>query len=223
MQALILGEGPTDLGRFDADGMLQLPGVLPILVERLLRERAPGMPIDFRVKEFKHIRQFKKRGVGPSVYGFANKLRALLGIREGREADCVIAVTDRDGPSKTDKIEELNRGREQLRSANKPCAVGVAVEEIEAWLLADEQALRAALNNDEIVRQPDPESLTSRNEHSDNNPKGRLERLIANSAVDSDFTTVYARIASAVNMQVVEIRCPQGFAPFAGQVRELTD
>ena len=117
------------------------------------------------------------------------------------------------------------RGREQLQAAGKACAVGVAVEKLEAWLLADEKALRLVLDDETIQRQPDPESLTSRDEHSDNNPKRRLSGIMEQAAGESvpsaEVPERYAAIAALTDLTVLEERCPQGFAPFAGQVRDL--
>ena len=144
MRVLILGEGPTDLGRIGLDGSLELEGALPTLVRKLLGGIAPQVPVDIRAQRMSKIRLFKKR-IGRSGHGYANKLVALLALKEGREADAVIAVVDRDGERHDDRIAELNRGRDELRNAKKPCAVGVAIEMIEAWLLADEKALRSRL------------------------------------------------------------------------------
>jgi Domain of unknown function (DUF4276) len=228
MRVLILGEGPTDLGRLESDGTLQLEGTLPILVRKLIAQVAPQTPIDIRAqKSTKKPRRFPEsaRRMGPSRYGYANRLRGLLALPEGREADAIVMVVDRDGDRHKDRIVELNKGREELKKANKPCAVGVAIEMIEAWLLADEKALRSCLEDHAIQRQPDPENLTGHDEASDHHPKGRLERLMAlalgHDIPSSDFPFHYAAIALAAEVHVLEQRCPQGFQPFAAQVRAL--
>ena len=41
MRVLILGEGPTDLGRIELDGLLELEGALPTLVRKVLDRVAP--------------------------------------------------------------------------------------------------------------------------------------------------------------------------------------
>src|SRR5579872_2714234 len=114
MRVLILGEGPTDLGRIEPDGTLQLEGVLPILVRKLIGAVAPQTEIEVRAQQSsKKPRLFPKKGrrMGRSTYGYANKLWALLGLREGREADAIVWVVDRDGKDNKDRIEELNKGR----------------------------------------------------------------------------------------------------------------
>src|SRR5262245_4218891 len=99
MRVLVLGEGPTDLGRISVDGTLELEGTLPILVRRLIVEEERALAIEIHVKELKHVRLLpgRSRKIGPSQSGYANKLRVLLGLKEGREADAVVAVVDRDG------------------------------------------------------------------------------------------------------------------------------
>jgi Domain of unknown function (DUF4276) len=223
MRLLILGEGATDLGRIGVDGSLEMEGALPILVRKLVDRVAPQVPVEIRAQQISKIRLFNKR-IGRSGYGYANKLLALLALKEGREVEAVIAVVDRDGERHDDRIAELNRGRNELGNANKPCAVGVAIEMIEAWLLADEKALRIALADTSIQRQPDPETLTTNDEKSDQHPKTRLRRFIEDSPSrenSDDSPDLYAAVARAIDVDVLEHRCPRGFGPFAKQVREL--
>jgi hypothetical protein len=95
---------------------------------------------------------------------------------------------------------------------------------LEAALLADETALRIAIGEPSIECQPDPESLVSRDEQSDKNPKGRLQRLILRTPVGAhspDFTALYAEIARLARLSILEERCPTGFGQFAEQVREV--
>jgi hypothetical protein len=228
MHILILGEGPTDLGRVQPDGTLEQEGPLPILVRKLLREVAPEIVLDLRAQpSSKRPRRFPEsvRKMGRSRYGYANRLRGLLGLNEGRAADAIVMVVDRDGQRHQDRIDDLNKGRRELKQESKPCAVGVAIEMIEAWLLADEKALRTALEDPGIQRQPDPESLTARDEASDAHAKGRLQRLmeqaLGRTIPKSDFPIHYAAIAEAAAIEVLRQRCSEGFQPFAEQVREL--
>jgi hypothetical protein len=163
--------------------------------------------------------------LGRSAVGFANKLQAVLALPAGREADAIVMVVDREGLRNRDRIHDLNEGRDALQAANKPCAVGVAIEMIEAWLMADERALQQALGSHSVGRQPDPETLASREEQSDLNPKGRLRRIMEQSlggpVYYEDYPLHCAAIASTLAIGVLEERCPEGFRPFATQVRGL--
>lgn len=218
MRILVLGEGPNDLGRFDRDGLLTLPGVLPIFIERLCLQFEPSLSLDFQVLPW------KSGGIRPHQgSGFHKRLEIAAGRFIGK-THAIIGVVDRDGMKNRARADQLRAGREAVLRHNFPCAVGLSVETLEATLLADETALRAALGDSSIVCQPDPESLVSRDEQSDNNPKGRLQRLIARSPAGQrgqDFTAVYAEIGKHARLDVLEERCPTGFAAFAAQVREV--
>jgi hypothetical protein len=114
--------------------------------------------------------------------------------------------------------------KNELSAAGRRCAVGLAIETIEAWLLADDNALRQALNNPTIVRQPDPESLDAKGPDNDRHPKHRLRQLIDQSVVGlvpaTDYSTHYARIAELADLNIVSIRCPRGFEPFTRQISD---
>ncbi len=46
MRVLILGEGPTDLGRTKADHTFELEGALPVLARKLIQQVAPRTAIE---------------------------------------------------------------------------------------------------------------------------------------------------------------------------------
>ena len=96
------------------------------------------------------------------------------------------------------------------------------MKKIEAWLLADERALRTATGDNSIQRQPAPESLASRDKRSMNNAKYRLQQFISKARpADATLSKVYADIALAADLGTLAERCPKGFAPFADDVRRL--
>ena len=218
MRILVLGEGPNDLGRIDRSGLLTHPGALPILIERLFHDDEPSGSIDFKALPWKSESVHPHRGSG------LHRRLELAAARFGRDVDAIVAVVDRDGAKNRSRAEQLHKGRESVLRQKLSCAVGLSVEMLEATLLADETALRTALNDPSIECQPDPEKLVSRVEQSDGNPKGRLQRLIAASPVGlhgQDFTAIYAEIARHARLAVLEERCPNGFGEFALQVREI--
>lgn len=227
MRILILGEGPTDLGRFDRDGVLEQEGVVPVLVRRLLLEKDPQLLLEFRVKTLASTMLLKKPSekLKASRHGFLAKFRAVIGLPIGRWADAVVAVVDRDEKKHQERLTELNNASEFLQSEGKMCAVGLAIEEIEAWLLADEIALRSALNDESIQLPPSPENLTSRDDKSEKSPKGLLRSLMETALNRQVSRDEYLELCSAIAMQIdlsrLEKRCPNGFQPFAAQVRTL--
>ena len=218
MRILVLGEGPNDLGRIDRSGLLTLPGALPILIERLCRDVEPSGSIDFNALPWKSGGLRAHSGSG------LHKKLELAAATFGRDVDAIVAVVDRDGAKNRSRAEQLHKGRELVLRQKLSCAVGLSVEMLEATLLADETALRAALDDPLIECQPDPEKLVSRVEQHDGNPKGRLQRLISRSPAalhDRDFTAIYAEIARHARLAVLEARCPTGFGEFARQVRDM--
>ena len=81
-----------------------------------------------------------------------------------------------------------------------------------------------ALADTNIQRQPDPETLATHDGMSGQHPKTRLRSLIENSPSCEDLVdspSLYAAVARAVDVNVLEHRCPKGFRPFAEQVRDL--
>jgi hypothetical protein len=224
MRIFLLSEGVTDVGRIDPDGSFRTESTLQHLLRKLIHEVAPDREVEFFSKRGPRLFPKKER-IGRSQHGFANRLIGVLGLKEGREADAIVMVVDRDGKRNKDRIVELNKGREAVREAKKPCAVGVAIEMIEAWLLADEKALRTALEDPSIQRQPDPEDLDSRDKESEKYPKRKLARLMEQSLgreiARSEFPDLYGKIAEAATIHFLQERCPDGFRPFAEQVREL--
>lgn len=216
MRILVLGEGPNDLGHYGPDGSPAQLGAVPILVERLIRDTVPSLAIDFRVQPWKSLRAH--RGTG-----FDRKLRLAYSLY-GRQFSAIVGMIDRDGERYRSKSGQLRSGQSALLESGFPCAAGLNVETLEATLLADETALRVALNDPSIICQPDPESLTSRDEASDKNPKGRLRRLIVRTPAgqeSNDFSMHYAKIARNADLRILEARCGSGFGLFATEVRSL--
>lgn len=216
MRILLLGEGPNDLGLTAADGTVLLPGVVTVFVERLFNEVAPEIDLELATMRWKDVR-------GHRGTGFDRKLLHAFGVYS-RTLSGIVGVADRDGSRNSSRAKQLLAGAQVLADQGFPTAVGLNVETLEATLLADEVALRTALEDPSIGCQLDPETLISRDEASNRNPKGRLQRLIAASPAGQQsggFTAHYAAIARHADLSVLERRCPAGFRSFAASVREL--
>lgn len=214
MRILVLGEGPNDLGHFASDGSLLQPGAVPVFVERLINQMAPALAVEITAMFWRNL--WAHRGTG-----FDRKLELAYGLY-GRKVTGIVGVVDRDGEKNRSRAQQLERGAKFLFEHGFPAAVGLSVETLEATLLADEVALRHALGSTSIDCQPDPESLTSRDETSNRNPKGRLRRLITESPNGSnDYSMHYAEIARIADLAVLESRCPSGFREFAASVRQF--
>ena len=206
MKVLIVAEGIHELGDSAAPERgdeSNHAGALQTLVRRLL----PG-DIEF-IK-----RAFKSRDVQPTAMrGKGSKLRKriLLWFRyaERHECDAVIILVDEDDDPR--RRPEMESARVQLGIRIRR-ACGLAIREFDAWIIADEGALSAALGST-VDCQPAPERIR--------NPKRVFEELHEASACKLWPRHVYAAVMEKVNLELLAKRCPRGFAPFAAMVRQL--
>lgn len=198
MRVLLVSEGRHELG----DG--SEPGALELLVRRLLKR-------DLHVE----CDRFAS-GALHAVHGGKTKKyfkRALAWMKHaGREGfDAVIVVIDDD---------DEPRRRQQFDDAQESsfCAIrralGVAVREFDAWILADERSLSGVLGmpvepQDDVERLSDPKQVC----------RGLLDRSERKGGITP--TKMYAQVAQEANLDTLIKRCPTGFAPFERRVRAL--
>ena len=203
MKIRFVGEGVSDIG---GNGWV---GVVPILTDKVLAAKLGEQPI-FEIETKLLPRFHQKRGY---------PAKAKLAITEAHRQDCagVAIVVDRDGHR--DRLKLLRQGREEA-AAEVPisAAVGVAVETMEAWLLADEQAI-GKVTGEVVERRQDPESLSGRR-GSSNHPKDRLNALLSRDSEENRTNQERLKlIAEETDVSEIEKRCPQGFGPYADEVR----
>jgi hypothetical protein len=189
VKILLVAEGKSELGAKDRDGAVE------VLVRRLLDESATVE------------RQTVKRRVNSRGEGGAFFKKAVRLLQEARENGCDAAVMLIDQDHEPDRRKQLDRAQDHVKEAI-PRAFGVAIEEFEAWFLADETALPDSSGR-RIRTQPDPESIA--------HPKEHLRSVCPNAC----NAEALSEIARKVRLDEVEKRCPKGFAPFAKRVRDL--
>lgn len=222
MRLLFLGEGRTDVGDEDhpANGgpypehWRVVGAVVPVLVRKMLEAVVRRtLPFATCSRLFAHVH----RG------GFRRKVRLSV-VRADRERfDAVVAVMDNDREPGHQRLKLLRAGREDARLQDEapiPCAVGVAVEAIEAWLL-DPVAARDGLGLESAPTQPkSPESLAGRPGEA-NHPKTVFRGWLAQTPRDRfrAITEAMAAVAESTDVADLEERCPRGFKPFADDVR----
>jgi len=128
---------------------------------------------------------------------FPGFLESFRHVKEGRPVDNAIVIRDADHKDPNDLIARMETrisGRIYPFSRH----LLVIVQELEAWLLADEEAL-ALITGRPQRGVPNPESL--------NNPKARLEKILSD--VNIGYTAEIARkIAAAARVDVLSVRCP---------------
>ncbi|MEO7329190.1 MAG: DUF4276 family protein [Minicystis sp.] len=153
--------------------------------------------------------------------GYERKVLRAIQAAEADGCSSVAIVVDRDRTEGRQRLAQLQAGRtkaeQQGEALAERTAIGVAIETVEAWLLADEQALNQALRlAPPVGALPAPEGLDGRAK-TERHPKVVLRKLIEQqrSGVDAP----YDEIAERVQLEVLEQRCSGGFATFAEEVR----
>ncbi len=202
MRVLLLSEGNTDIRL----GPLELPrGAASVLVRRVLEEHLG-----------RHLDEYEIAGGRlPRLHrgsGFRRKVvQAIRVSAHDPEVRAIVILIDRDGPENADRLRLLEQGREDAMQPAEGLAsrtaLGVAVEMIEAWLLADTSALADVLGVEGAV--PDPEALR--------NPKSRLNSLIDRSSMSSN--DVYDALAGGASLHIVAQRC-RAFERFRREITE---
>ncbi|MEK6608317.1 MAG: hypothetical protein AABZ30_11695, partial [Myxococcota bacterium] len=153
---------------------------------------------------------------------FAAKL--LVAMEEARAStpapDAVVFVVDARPAVFAVLRTELTAAR--ANAGYLPLAFGLAVHEIEAWLLADPEARRAGMD-------ADCAALAYGRPEDDPDPKTTFAswlgdaraRASGNAAGLTDLER-RALLIAAMRPDVVAQLCPLGFAPFLGEIRRLS-
>jgi hypothetical protein len=199
------GEGKTDLGEGE-DPDQPTTGVLPILVHTVC-----GKPNRMRVR--------RRRVAHLQGKGLWQKVRFARWQARGN-SDGAVFVMDSEGPAKLHKkvLSELHKGRDAPGPVLR-MAVGVAHPCIEAWLLADASAIRRGVNLSGNPGVPDePEGLPAPRQDDRRNPKTALAAACRSPKHDVAASEKWAIAAATNDMDLVRVRCPLGFAPFADEV-----
>lgn len=184
-----------------SEGESELGGALETLVKNLGLTEA-DITCDRVSRQSLHAVHGKGKGY------FKRTVRWMLEAQKNGY-DGLILVIDEDG--KPERIQEIKEAQEHLTNkiAGLRGACGVAVRSFDAWMLTDEKALTEGLGRT-VNCQSDPER--------NRDPKKAFDEL-ANS--DLPRGELYAAIAEKIDLELLEKRCPKGFAPFAGRIRNF--
>ena len=220
MRVAFLSEGATEVG-FAPGTRAEEPWrhefLLKILVERILGVEGRIEPLE--------------RSLLPCLRG--NQPARVC--REGARfiwrcvlygAEAAVVVIDRDRTPPRERWRELCEQRERVKADPErplaiPIAIGVAVETIEAWLLADEVALCDVLGIPR-PREPmgSPEKLDGAPGEA-THPKYVLSRYFARDAnPERRFLDRVVALAQKMSLDVVARMCPEGFARFRDDVMQ---
>lgn len=213
---LVVSEGARDATRAPDT---TFRGVVVILVQRLLQEALGRRIEDHEVDGGRMPRSRDARGFAPKVYAVLKSPAMALAQPSASPApkfDSFVFVVDRDRYH-ADRLAQLEAGRAHAETdtetfeAARRTVVALAIEAVEAWLLADHEALRSTLNADRGV--PNPEGLSQ--------PYVALAELISAAGFDhADEREVYDKLARAIDLKTLEARC-SSFKRLAVGVRSL--
>ncbi|MEW6675853.1 MAG: DUF4276 family protein [Nitrospirota bacterium] len=138
---------------------------------------------------------------------FPAYLESFRYANQGQNVDKALVIRDADAK---DPNELLERMKNKIAGRNYPFEVKFIpiVQELETWLLADENAISKVTG----TRSGRTVSRINKNIESILDPKGRLQNIL--SAAGVPYTPVVAQeITRELNISTVEYRCP-GFKEF---------
>lgn len=202
MKVMLLSEGNTDV-TITTHAVTQ--GALRVFVRRILSHLLER-PIDKMEIAGGRLPRLQTGG------GFKTKVKRAIELYSiDNEISHLGISIDRDGEGNKKRIALLQAGRDEAEKGNYRLApltaLGVAVEMLEAWLLADTKALATVL--EATGSAPNPESLR--------NPKAYLNDLRGDNTLN--INEIYDQLAEQADLAVVMKRCPS-FEQFVSEIRQ---
>jgi hypothetical protein len=150
---------------------------------------------------------------GSLISSFPGFLEVFRHTMQGTYVDKALVIRDADNKDPNELIQRM-QSRIQGRSYPFPLEFVVIVQELETWLLADEEAIS------EVTLEYSGRTVSRVNEPLEEiaAPKERLKQILSDSEVDYTKEVV-RKIAAAINLQRIEYRCPS-FRSFFQAVRD---
>lgn len=212
VRVLLVSEGRHELGDCgEGDVPADALPPLEILVRRMTGMTDMAGTVRFCCRPGKSIRNVHRgrmsSGWGKKVY--SAMWRAANGA-EGKTFDAVVVVVDRDGPKNAERLAEMQQGRNAYGDSRFPCALGVAVEAFDAWMIADAHGIVAA-GGDATKADAYPETITC--------PKDVADAIFGTRG-GTGLGPKYAIVAQEADLANLAQLCPQGFKPFADEVQQ---
>lgn len=206
MKLLVLSEGSRDVGGADS----AYEGAVRVLSRRVLEEREGRDVAEHEISAARLPRPHT------STKGPAARLRLALAEMRAFGCDSLAIVTDADGSTERLAAWTAERKAVAQQHGELPVAIGVAVQTVEAWLLADETAMNALSPVPLCSALPSPESIWGP-ARTASHPKTILEGHLK--SAQTRVEAPYDAIASRARLKHVEDRCPS-FAKYASELRE---
>jgi hypothetical protein len=221
---LFLGEGARDVG-VAIEGRRRIPcafeGDVPRLVRRIAELSGKEMHFGYDAMTFREVvARIPRTGRPTRIGGKSKDLRDAIfhSLRDSQRVPAaILAVLD----ARADEFVSLQKDAAEILAecggirADVPVVIGIALHEIEIWMLADAVARTAAfgaqvaqtpLLGGGVENLPDPKALWST----------YAGRAAPPDGVAQDLHRDQQRLAAWASLQpeVVCEACPRGFAPF---------
>lgn len=191
-RVVVVCEGPSD------------EQVIPILLKRFVEEQggSVGEVVTYQMKSFK-ARTFEKK---------------VLAVLNRESSDHVLIVVDRDKDS--GRLSELQAGREKAGDPPR-CVIGLAVEMLEAWLLADRRAWSTVFPKSEKIELPKRPEESWGDKSSRIHPKRQLQAAFEACQVVDANEVFYFRgeLTKAIDLTCLAESCPNGFGALVSELR----
>jgi hypothetical protein len=226
----LLGEGPEDYGSVEGK---EKPGVedkykghIQLFVERILHalqgHRLYFQPFPLYPRNL-HVHTYVRQEKSEKMEPLATRVR--LAIQKARASGHQALVVLMDDRREDDKpiLEKLKEGRQEAEQAGYclPTALGTAIKEIEAWILADDKARPWGLGEEGNKPLEDaPEDI--------DDPKSRFSKLYGDymqklkeqgQAQLPDERMCQEHIIAQIDINTLSKRCPKGFKPFLEEIK----
>lgn len=142
---------------------------------------------------------------------FAREAKNLLPYLRNRGAELLIAVFDNDGAPHDERIRKIKEGLKREPSVEMITAVGIAVQKMEAWLLADAVTLSKILSTS-VKEPPTPETI--------DDPKEYLDQIFASSPFIVKDTALFSGIAERISKAKLLKKC-RSFKRFHDEISKI--
>ncbi len=128
---------------------------------------------------------------------FPGILENFRHIKQGANVDKALVVRDADNKQPVDLINRM-KSRVSNRTYPFPVKLLVIVQQLEAWLLADESAV-SVVTGKKAPKIQSPEKLMD--------PKQRLKSILSDAKI-SYTDEISRQISASANVDTIEARCP---------------
>jgi|GEM_PF-2489328 len=142
---------------------------------------------------------------------FARYVKIYSEVLKKRGAEFLVAVFDNDGAPHDERLNRIKDSIKKYPNIQVVTAPGVAVEEVEAWLLADVVAVGKILSIS-INEPPSPETIED--------PKEYLDKIFASSPKLVKDLDLYSDIAGELNKNNLLTKC-KSFKRFHDEILQI--